>query len=180
MTNRQTSFSVTRGYITRLQSPRLATRGSGILVFKWALLVVASLASACASGPQYSAIEPPIDGHAVIYIFRKPGVFGLAMRPDIVVDGKLAGDLPASSYLRIEVPASNAPRHVGVLGRNCIQLEGAGALAAVSGNVLYVELDIKVGSQAAGDRYVWQNTCRLQRVDSVLALEALKGLKRAN
>lgn len=152
---------------------------------RWlALPLAAALLSACAGGPQFLAIEPPEDGNAVVYVYRQHGVFGLAMRPDIFVDGQQVGDLPAGGYLRVEVPMPNGLRRISVGGRRCIPLGGEtfapGSVSLSPGSTAYVELDIQVGSQAAGDRYVWNNTCRLQLAEPAKALAILPSLKLAH
>ncbi len=148
------------------------------------LLIVASLLSACATGPRFSAVEPPPDSHALVYIYREHGVFGLAMRPDIWVDGQQVGDLPAGGYLRVEVPLASGPRRVFVGGRRCSPLrsraEAPGAIHLTPGSTFYVQLDIETGSQAQGERYVWNNSCRLQVAEPGKALAALAKLKLAS
>lgn len=159
-------------------------RLNGSTALRLGLLAIAGLLSACASGPKFSATEPPKDGYAVVYIYREHGVFGVAMQPDIFVDGQQVGDLPAGGYLRVEVSMTSGPRRVFIGGRRCIPIGDSvlapGAIDLTPGSTTYVELDIKVGNQAMGDRYVWNNTCRLQLAKPAKALAALPSLKLAH
>ncbi len=149
-----------------------------------ALLALATLLVACAGGPPFTAVEAPREGHGVLYIYREHGVFGLAMQPDLFVDGKPVGALPAGGYLRVELPLPLGPRQVAVGGLRCIPLPGGAVgpstVTLAPGGTAFVELDIQTGSRAMGDRYVWNNTCRLNHAAPDKALHALKGLKRAN
>jgi hypothetical protein len=123
-----------------------------------------------------------LPGEAVVYVYRQVGLLGAGIQPDILVDGQYVASLPPGGYLRLVVPIHAGSRRVAVDGRACIPLRAAvsflsGTLPLSPGEVAYVELDIVAGNQAVGDRYIWNNRCRLRVADPAQALKALQSLK---
>lgn len=70
---------------------------------------IATLAS-CASGPTYAELKPKLppipSGQGRVFVYRT-STFGMAIKPDVKIDNKVAGTSAARGFLYADQPAGS-------------------------------------------------------------------------
>ena len=113
------------------------------MLFRVVILCLVVVASGCmATGPVFTRIEPPFDGKATIYVFRKSDLYSFGgIFPDMKIDGNGKYPLKNNGYLRFEVDP----------GKHRIEIISELKLSQL---VTWPYRDITVDATAGGVNYV--------------------------
>jgi hypothetical protein len=73
-----------------------------------AVVAMAALLSACASGPKHAEIQSSIpalkSGEGRLYVYRSSGMFGAAIQPNVLVNGKVVGESKPGGFFFVDLP----------------------------------------------------------------------------
>ena len=73
-----------------------------------AIVAIAALLAACASGPKHSEIQSSIPamkaGEGRLYVYRESSMMGAAIQPSVLVNGKVAGQSKPGGFFFVDLP----------------------------------------------------------------------------
>lgn len=114
-----------------------------ILRLLGAILLTLLLAACAATGPTFTQVRasiPPLhDGDARIFFYREAGGVGLALKPEVRVNGQPVGQLPPGSFLFVDRSAGHFTATAGD------GTDGSVTLDLPAGETAYVRMEIAIG-----------------------------------
>ena len=73
-----------------------------------AIVAMAALLAACASGPKHAEIQSSIPavkaGEGRLYVYRESSMMGAAIQPSVLVNGKVAGQSKPGGFFFVDLP----------------------------------------------------------------------------
>jgi hypothetical protein len=139
-------------------------------------IALASLLTACATGPAFTGVEPPPHGHGVVYLYRLSAfvqggnIYSIAMSP-----GAETLKLRNAGWLKVNLPPDvyrlGAVDQFGYLRCRPMLLD------VQAGHILFVKLSVDLRTVAA-DRFA--HSCHLSQVPAESALPEITGLARSD
>lgn len=73
-----------------------------------AIVAMAALLGACASGPKHAEIQSSIPamkaGEGRLYVYRESSMMGAAIQPSVLVNGKVAGQSKPGGFFFVDLP----------------------------------------------------------------------------
>lgn len=74
-----------------------------------AVVACAALLAACASGPKHAEVQSSIPAlkatEGRLYVYRSSSMLGAAIQPNVVVNGKVAGESKPGGFFFVDLPA---------------------------------------------------------------------------
>lgn len=74
-----------------------------------ALISIAALLSACASGPKHAEVAASIPAIGAdqgrVYVYRSSSMLGAAIQPKVMINGKPVGDSKPGGFFFVDLPA---------------------------------------------------------------------------
>lgn len=74
-----------------------------------AVVACAALLAACASGPKHAEVQSSIPvlkaTEGRLYVYRSSSMLGAAIQPNVVVNGKVAGESKPGGFFFVDLPA---------------------------------------------------------------------------
>ncbi|WP_280153267.1 DUF2846 domain-containing protein [Piscinibacter sp. XHJ-5] len=78
-------------------------------LYRVALLLVVAFLTACASGPKHAEVASSIPGlkpdQGRVYVYRSSSMMGAAIQPNVLVNGKVAGESKPGGFFFVDLPA---------------------------------------------------------------------------
>lgn len=139
-------------------------------------IALASLLTACATGPAFTDIEPPPYGHGVVYVYRLSkfvqggNIYSIAVSPSAETL-KLRNARWLKTILPPAVYKLDAVDQFGYLRCRPMLLD------VKAGHILFVKLSVDLRTVAA-DRF--SHSCHLSQVPAESALPEITGLARSD
>ncbi|TXC67120.1 DUF2846 domain-containing protein [Piscinibacter aquaticus] len=73
-----------------------------------AIVAAAALLSACASGPKHAEVQSSIPAlkasEGRLYVYRSGSMLGAAIQPNVVINGKVAGESKPGGFFFVDLP----------------------------------------------------------------------------
>jgi hypothetical protein len=77
-------------------------------LYRVALLMLVAFLTACASGPKHAEVASSIPGlkpdQGRIYVYRSSSMMGAAIQPNVMINGKVAGESKPGGFFFVDVP----------------------------------------------------------------------------
>jgi uncharacterized protein (DUF2141 family) len=78
-------------------------------LYRLASLALVALLGACASGPKHADVAASIPGlkagEGRVYVYRSSSMMGAAIQPNVVINGRVAGESKPGGFFFVDLPA---------------------------------------------------------------------------